>query len=227
MIEQSTEGQALKPNILNRVTYVVPKYRGAAKRVFDIALCIALLPTIVPLVGILALIARRDGGAAFFGHQRVGRNGKKFMCWKIRTMVPDAQEKLEALLETDDVARDEWSRERKLTNDPRITPMGNFLRKSSLDELPQIWNVIKGEMSLIGPRPVPEDELKENYGTTEWVYKSLKPGVTGMWQVSGRNDVSYAERIQLDIEYHDNLSLALDLAILRKTVGAVLNRTGK
>ncbi|MGB3242948.1 MAG: sugar transferase [Sulfitobacter sp.] len=227
MFEQSTDNQVLKHSSFGRHNRMFPRYRGQGKRVLDLALSILLLPSVLPIIGILALAAKRDGGTAFFGHQRVGKNGKKFMCWKIRTMVPDAQDKLEALLKTDRLARKEWAEERKLTDDPRITWIGAFLRKSSLDELPQIWNVLKGEMSLIGPRPVPEDELAAKYATSQWVYKAVKPGISGMWQVSGRNDVSYAERIRLDIEYYENISLVLDLSIMGKTLGALINRTGQ
>ncbi|AJE47784.1 sugar transferase [Celeribacter indicus] len=184
-----------------------------------------LLPILAPVIAALYLAARLEGGPGFFGHARVGRDGRSFTCWKIRTMVVDAQERLDHLLSSDPVARAEWERDRKLRNDPRITPLGDFLRKTSLDELPQIWNVLRGEMSLIGPRPVTESEL-ERYGAQAWVYIALRPGVTGLWQVSGRNDVSYAERVRMDAVYFHGLSFGTDLRILARTAGAVLCRTG-
>lgn len=202
-------------------------YAQWTKRLFDIALCVALIPFVAPVVAILALIVRRDGGSAFFGHSRVGRNGRIFRCWKIRSMVPDAKERLEALLADDPDARAQWKRERKLDDDPRVTRLGKFLRKSSLDELPQLWNVLTGDMSLVGPRPVPQDELDENYGSYKQVYQWMRPGITGLWQVSGRNDVTYVERVQMDVEYYHNMSLGTDLSILALTALAVVNRTGK
>ncbi len=140
-------------------------------------------------------------------------------------MVTDAQERLDALLESDPNARAEWDRDRKLRNDPRVTRIGNFLRKSSLDELPQIFNVLKGEMSLVGPRPVTESEL-ERYGTQQGVYLAMRPGVTGLWQVSGRNEVTYGERVSMDSTYYNSVSLGTDLRILAKTADAVLSKTG-
>lgn len=200
-------------------------YDGFLKRGLDIALSILMLPILVPIIALLYICVRSEGGPGFFGHRRVGRDGTEFKCWKIRTMVPDAQARLEALLASDPAARAEWMRDHKLRNDPRVTRLGNFLRRSSLDELPQIWNVLRGEMSLIGPRPVTSPEL-ERYGQHRWAYLSLRPGVTGLWQVSGRNDISYRERVQLDVDYYYNLSLGSDLRILAQTAGAVLNRTG-
>ncbi|MBW6416939.1 sugar transferase [Celeribacter sp. PS-C1] len=195
------------------------------KRVFDILLALMLLPMIAPLVLVLCVMVCRDGGSGLFGHARVGKGGKIFKCWKIRTMVPDAQERLEALLKSDPAARAEWEKDRKLRNDPRVTPLGDFLRKSSLDELPQLWNVLKGEMSLIGPRPVTEPELVM-YGKDAAIYAALRPGVTGLWQVSGRNDVSYKERVELDVRYHKKMSFLLDMEILFRTAKSVVSRTG-
>ncbi|WP_315901587.1 sugar transferase [Salipiger bermudensis] len=201
------------------------RYNGVQKRVLDLVLSIIMLPALLPVIALLYIAVRLEGGPGFFGHRRVGRDGKTFRCWKIRTMVPDANARLAALLESDPEARAEWERDHKLRNDPRITRLGAFLRKSSLDELPQIWNVLKGEMSLIGPRPVTEPEL-ERYGGQKWVYQSMRPGVTGLWQVSGRNDVSYEERVELDVSYYKELSMISDLRILFRTAGAVMNRTG-
>jgi len=202
-------------------------HRRLTKRGTDLLICFFLIPLILPIVLLLALFVRRDGGPAFFGHTRVGRDGEQFKCWKIRSMVPDAQQKLDTLLAQDPAANAQWMRERKLDDDPRITRLGDFLRKSSLDELPQLLNVVRGEMSLVGPRPVPRDELDQNYGQSRWVYLKMRPGVTGLWQVSGRNDVSYDERVQMDVDYYKSASLGLDLGIIARTGMAVLNRTGK
>ncbi len=204
-----------------------PGYTGVFKRVLDIALALLLLPALVPVIATLAVLTRLDGAPAFFGHRRVGQGGRPFTCWKIRTMVPDAQQRLERLLAADPQAQQRWCNERKLAHDPRVTRFGAFLRKSSLDELPQIWNVLRGEMSLVGPRPVPEDELQAQYAGKKWVYQAVRPGVTGLWQVSGRNEVSYAERIALDMRYFETLSLRTDLVILLRTIAAVLTGTGR
>ncbi|MFW2590107.1 sugar transferase [Sagittula sp. SSi028] len=201
-------------------------YRGAPKRALDIILTLVFLPMVLPVLAVLYFLVKRDGGPAFFGHERIGLNGKPFKCWKVRSMVPDAKARLDALLASDSEAMAEWMRDRKLRSDPRITRFGAFLRKSSLDELPQLINVLRGEMSLIGPRPVPQEELDQNYGGHKWVYQSVRPGVTGLWQVSGRNDVSYAERVQMDVDYYASLTLMGDLRILIGTIGAVLKRTG-
>ncbi|WP_299684353.1 sugar transferase [uncultured Tateyamaria sp.] len=202
-----------------------PLYPSVFKRLFDVILSVILLPILLPIIAVLYIVVRSDGGPGFFGHSRVGRNGRSFKCWKVRTMVTDAQERLDALLESDPNARAEWDRDRKLRNDPRVTRIGNFLRKSSLDELPQIFNVLKGEMSLVGPRPVTESEL-ERYGTQQGVYLAMRPGVTGLWQVSGRNEVTYGERVSMDSTYYNSVSLGTDLRILAKTADAVLSKTG-
>ncbi|MCT4554241.1 MAG: sugar transferase [Pelagimonas sp.] len=201
-------------------------YTRFGKRALDLTLALLLVPVLAPVVLVLALLVRRDGGDALFGHRRIGRNGKVFKCWKIRTMVPNAERRLLAYLRENPEAAAEWARDHKLENDPRITKLGNFLRRSSLDELPQLWNVIKGEMSLVGPRPIVRSELHK-YGTARAAYLAMKPGVTGLWQVSGRNDVSYDERIAMDLTYADSMSMTGDLGIIAKTAGAVLDRTGK
>ena len=197
-----------------------------SKRVFDIFLALLLLPVLVPVIAALWFVTRRDGGPGFFGHTRVGKNGKYFKCWKIRTMVVDAEAKLQAYLEANPAAAEEWALDHKLENDPRITRLGDFLRRTSLDELPQIWNVLKGEMSFVGPRPVTRIEMRK-YGRCRTAYLSLKPGITGLWQVSGRNNVSYDERVAMDVEYLQIMSLWEDIKIILKTGGAVLDRTGK
>ena len=198
----------------------------AAKRVFDIALAIALLPILVPVIAILWGLTKRDGAAGFFGHERVGLNGRSFKCWKIRTMVSDAQARLAKHLAENPDAAEEWKRDHKLENDPRITRLGRFLRRTSLDELPQIWNVLRGEMSFVGPRPVTRIEMRK-YGHARTAYLSTKPGITGLWQVSGRNDVTYDERVLMDVEYLQTMSLWKDIVIIAKTGTSVMGATGK
>lgn len=197
----------------------------ACKRVFDLVVASLLLVLLSPVLLALAWLVKRDGGPAFFGHKRIGQGGKTFKCWKFRSMVVNAQEVLQELLATSAEARAEWEKEFKLKNDPRISRIGHFTRKTSLDELPQLWNVIKGEMSLVGPRPVIQAEL-ERYGDDVTYYLEACPGVTGLWQVSGRNDVDYDTRVYLDAWYVKNWSLWTDISILFKTMGVVLRRDG-
>lgn len=164
-------------------------------------------------------------GHPVFVHERIGFEGRRFRVYKFRTMYIDANERLEELLETSEESRRAWERDYKLKDDPRITNIGNFLRKTSLDELPQLINVLKGEMSLVGPRPITEDEIAK-YGDYFEYFTAVKPGITGLWQVSGRNDIEYEERIQLDVWYVRNWSIELDIQILIKTVLVVLGRKG-
>ena len=185
-----------------------------------------LLVLLAPLMLVVALlIARRDGMPILFGHYRVGQRGQLFRCFKFRTMYRDSERMLADLLRNDPVARNEWARDQKLANDPRITPIGQILRRTSLDELPQLLNVLRGEMCLVGPRPITVAELTR-YGRVRWDYLSVRPGLTGLWQVSGRNNTSYAERVALDREYVDKRSPWLDLKILLKTVKVVVARDG-
>lgn len=195
------------------------------KRSFDIIVSGALLFLLAPLFLCLFLIIRKDGGNVVYSQVRVGRDCKTFKCYKFRTMVVDSQKALRDLLARDPEARQQWNKEFKLKNDPRITPIGNILRKTSLDELPQLWNVFKGEMSLVGPRPVTRLELK-HYGDDLIYYKMVRPGISGLWQVSGRNDVDYSTRVYLDAWYVKNWSLWNDIVILAKTVNIVLRRKG-
>jgi exopolysaccharide production protein ExoY len=185
-----------------------------------------LLLLLGPLMIVVAvLIWRRDGMPIVFDHYRVGYHGKLFACLKFRTMYVDAERMLADLLRDDPAARAEWARDQKLANDPRITPIGKLLRKTSLDDLPQLFNVLRGEMTLVGPRPITVDEL-DRYGRDRWHYLAVRPGITGLWQVSGRNDLSYSARVALDREYVETRSVWLDLTILWYTVGVVLNRSG-
>ena len=196
-----------------------------AKRTFDLLASVLLLALLSPLFLYLVLRIRQDRGPAFFGHNRIGQEREVFKCYKFRTMVPNAAEVLQDLLDRDPAARAEWDRDFKLKNDPRVTPIGDFLRRTSLDELPQLWNVLRGQMSLVGPRPVVAAEL-ERYGDDVCYYLEAKPGMTGVWQVSGRNDTDYGYRVYLDAWYAKNWSLWYDIVILIKTVKVVLRRQG-
>lgn len=195
------------------------------KRIFDIFVSIALITLLSPAFVYISWKVTRDGGSPIYGHERVGLRGLKFKCLKFRSMIINSKNVLEDLLATDPEAQAEWEKDFKLKNDPRITPIGHFLRKTSLDELPQLWNVLIGEMSLVGPRPVVEAEL-ERYGDDVEYYLMTKPGMTGLWQVSGRNDTDYATRVYLDAWYVKNWSLWYDIAILFKTINVVLKRDG-
>ena len=195
------------------------------KRAFDLLGALSIIIALSPALLILGYLVSRDGGSPIYGHERVGMNGRKFKCLKFRSMVINSKEVLEEVLRTDPVARAEWDKDFKLKNDPRITKVGHFIRKTSLDELPQLWNVVKGDMSLVGPRPVIEDELGRYAGDVDY-YLMAKPGMTGLWQISGRNDVDYETRVYFDSWYVKNWSLWNDIAILFKTVGVVLKRDG-
>ena len=195
------------------------------KRIFDVFVSFILLLLLSPLFAYLFYKVKQTEGDAFFGHQRIGANGNPFPCYKFRTMVKNSAEVLDELLKNDAQAKAEWEAEFKLKNDPRITQIGHVLRRTSLDELPQLWNVLRGEMSLVGPRPVVQAELIK-YGDDVDYYLHVKPGMTGLWQVSGRNDVDYETRVALDAWYVRNWSLWNDLVILLKTVKVVLARDG-
>lgn len=201
-------------------------YAAHGKRVFDIVGSLSLLIFFGPVILVLLALTAMDGGSPLFGHTRIGRDGRAFRCLKIRSMVCNADEVLRHLLATDPAVRAEWYKAFKLDDDPRITQLGRFLRKTSLDELPQLINVLRGDMSLVGPRPVPAAEL-ERYGRARTIYMTVRPGITGLWQVSGRNDVSYARRVAMDICYVRNVTLMRDIGILLATVGAMLKTTGK
>ncbi|CEE91791.1 Undecaprenyl-phosphate galactose phosphotransferase [Xenorhabdus nematophila str. Anatoliense] len=195
------------------------------KRSFDIIVSSLLLILLSPLFLFIGWKVSRDGASPFYGHERIGQGGRKFKCLKFRSMIINSKEVLENLLKTDKNAMEEWKKDFKLKNDPRITPIGHFLRKTSLDELPQLINVLKGEMSLVGPRPIVQEEL-ERYRDDKSYYLMAKPGMTGLWQVSGRNDIDYATRVYLDSWYVKNWTLWNDIAILFKTVNVVLKRDG-
>jgi undecaprenyl-phosphate galactose phosphotransferase len=199
------------------------------KRSFDVLFSLFAIAVTLPVMILIAIaIKLTDGGSIFFGQKRPGLNGKTFTLYKFRTMYPDNEKILKEYLIKNPRAEEEWRKYRKLKSyDPRVTPLGRFLRKYSLDELPQFFNVLKGDMSVVGPRPYIEKEFEE-YGITKEVREkllSVKPGVTGLWQVEGRNDMTFEDRIKLDLEYIDNLSLWLDLKIILKTIWVML--TGK
>jgi Undecaprenyl-phosphate galactose phosphotransferase WbaP len=188
----------------------------AAKRAFDV---------VIACSAVVALLVRIDGGPSFFAHRRVGRNGVEFPCLKFRSMVVDPDVALEEYLKNNPSARSEWTANMKLKDDPRVTKLGSFIRKTAIDELPQLINVLRGDMSLVGPRPITRREV-EAYGDAAALYETVRPGVTGLWQVSGRSDLSFRERIALDSWYVRNWSPWHDIAILAKTVPAVLSRRG-
>lgn len=200
--------------------------RPGLKRAMDVAGAALLLLACAPAFLAIALMVRRDGGPAFYAHPRVGRGGALFGCLKFRSMVIDSDRRLAALLESDPEARAEWEATRKLKRDPRVTAIGRFLRATSLDELPQLINVLRGEMSLVGPRPVTQAELDQHYGAAALHYAATRPGITGPWQVSGRNDVSYASRVAMDVAYATTPSIWTDIRILLRTPVAVLARRG-
>lgn len=198
-------------------------YRRYLKRVFDIAAVVLSAPFVLPVVLLLALLIKRDGGSAFYFQDRVGMNGRTFRLWKLRSMVADADQHLEAYLAESPEARAEWQETQKLKNDPRITPVGRLIRKTSLDELPQLWNVLVGTMSLVGPRPMMPDQMPLYPGRA---YYALRPGLTGFWQISSRNETSFAGRATFDTRYARRLSFATDLLVLFATVRVVLRGTG-
>ncbi len=181
---------------------------------------------LAPLMLLVAIaVFAYDGGPIVFAHRRIGRDGRTFPCLKFRSMAVDAEERLAEVLRTDPDARAEWERDHKLRDDPRVTKLGAFLRKTSLDELPQLFNVLRGEMSLVGPRPIVEGEVCK-YGRRFKHYCAVKPGITGIWQVSGRNDTTYAARVAMDCVYAQRRTLGLDMTVLFLTVPAVLARRG-
>jgi Undecaprenyl-phosphate galactose phosphotransferase WbaP len=195
------------------------------KRVLDVAGVLLLGLIFAPLMIFIVVMLSRDGGTVLYRHKRIGRGGKSFECLKFRTMVPEADRVLREILEQDPELKAEWVRDHKLKEDPRVTSVGRMLRRTSLDELPQLWNVLRGEMSLVGPRPVVREELLR-YGRDVGIYLAARPGITGLWQVTGRNDTDYHSRVQLDTYYVCNQNLFLDLYILLKTTGVVLGGTG-
>lgn len=223
-------------NILNAATFELDSniaakplsqpLGGRVKRVFDVGAAATALVVLFPFMLLLAAGVRLTSrGPALFGHQRVGFAGEKFQCLKFRSMRADADTVFQRLLQSDPEAREEWERTHKLVNDPRVTRFGSFLRRTSLDELPQLVNVLRGHMSLVGPRPVTECELRK-YGEDVGAYLMARPGITGLWQVSGRSSASYEQRVAFDRAYAGSWRLSSDMKIMAKTVGVVLKRRG-
>lgn len=198
-------------------------YRTVTKRVLDLLLVVLSMPVWLPVIVVGAALVMTDGRSPFYRQERVGQNGKVFRIWKLRTMVVDADAKLEAYLAANPDARIEWDTTQKLKCDPRITVVGRILRKTSLDELPQILNVLTGDMSLVGPRPMMTNQKHLYNGDA---YYALRPGLTGLWQVSERNESRFIDRVRFDDTYAATVSLWTDLTVLVRTVGVVLRGTG-
>lgn len=198
-------------------------YRLFFKRVLDVSAIVLAAPVVVPVVIVSAIMVARDGGSPFYSQMRVGKNGKRFRMWKLRSMVCDADARMEDYLASHPAARAEWDSTQKLKADPRITKMGQILRKSSMDELPQLWNVFVGDMSLVGPRPMMVDQERLYPGKA---YYALRPGITGYWQTAGRNRTTFEARAEFDTAYEAELSLVNDLRVLLATVAVVVQGTG-
>jgi len=194
-------------------------------RAMDVTIALGAIAVLLPLMLLVALILSTQGGPIIFAHRRVGRGGRRFYCYKFRSMVVDAEERLARLLRDDPAALEEWQRDHKLRNDPRITSFGRFLRRSSIDELPQLLNVLRGDMSIVGPRPIVDAEVAR-YGRRIASYYRVKPGITGIWQVSGRNDVEYRTRVAMDCLYARSARPTLYIWLVIATVPAVLSRRG-
>lgn len=221
----------LKPFEVALRQFMMPRFPGEsvsesrAKVVADLVLCVALLIVLAPVMVGIALAVALDGGPVLFTHERVGKDNRRFNCLKFRSMVVDSEAALARHLQRNPAAREEWLSFQKLTDDPRITRVGRFLRATSLDELPQLFNVLRMEMSLVGPRPIVESEMPR-YGRAITYYARTRPGLTGLWQVSGRSNTSYARRVALDLWYVKNWHFGRDIAILFRTVFVVLKRDG-
>jgi len=198
-------------------------YRNHGKRCLDVVLVCLSAVVVVPVVAILAAVIALYGGSPIYRQERIGQAGRRFQVLKLRTMIPDAEEVLARMLRDDPALAAEWNATQKLRNDPRVTPFGRFLRAASLDELPQFWNVFRGEMSLVGPRPMMPDQ-RAMYGGD--VYCDLRPGVTGLWQVSARNSQGFSSRVDYDKTYDEKLSLLFDIGLMVRTIFVVMRGTG-
>ncbi|MDR3623901.1 MAG: sugar transferase [Chlamydiales bacterium] len=197
------------------------------KRTFDVVFSIFTLLMLLPFFCIIALIIiSTSQGPIFYGHKRIGRGGRIFKCYKFRTMYKDADSRLNDLLTNHPSLKQEWEKTHKLKSDPRITPIGAFLRKTSLDELPQFWNVIVADLSIVGPRPVVEEEIERHIGVKAAKILSIRPGITGLWQTSGRSNTSYAYRVALDEQYVDQHSFFFDIKLILKTIPCILFSRG-
>ncbi|MBE0554675.1 MAG: sugar transferase [Rhodobacteraceae bacterium] len=217
------EATAVQPRAC---TWLPPRrglYRNVFKRVLDVTAIALAAPVVVPVVAVLAVMVARDGGNPFYSQLRVGKNGRRFRMWKLRSMVNDADARMEEYLDAHPEARAEWNLTQKLKDDPRITPTGRIIRQTSLDELPQLWNVLKGDMSLVGPRPMMTSQQALYPGLS---YYLVRPGCTGFWQTAGRNRTSFEARAEYDTAYESELSLWTDLKLLVQTVGVMMRATG-
>lgn len=215
LIKQSPE------DVLSKSPYLHSRTKRCVDVVGALGIGVVFSPVIVGVIGIMAF----QEGPVIFGHERIGLRGRKFRCYKFRSMVPDAERVLQDLLASDDVARAEWQKDFKLKKDPRVTRVGRFLRKTSLDELPQLLNVLKGDMSLVGPRPIVREELIR-YGRGARFYLSARPGLTGLWQVSGRSDIDYSRRVAMDRAYAERARVRMDIKIIIRTALVVLRFRG-
>ncbi|MFY0597542.1 MAG: sugar transferase [Cognatishimia sp.] len=198
-------------------------YRSVLKRILDLAAVAVLALPVFLVIAVLAVFVAKDGKSPFYIQKRVGKNGREFSMLKLRSMVPNAESVLQEYLSSNAEARAEWDEKQKLLSDPRITPIGHMIRKTSLDELPQLWNVLRGEMSLVGPRPMMPCQQELYPGVS---YYEMRPGITGLWQVSERNETSFAQRAQYDNRYHRELSFRSDVSVMLKTVEVVLRAKG-
>ena len=197
----------------------------AIKRFLDVLISLLILLALTPFFFLIIALVAYETKSIFYTHERVGRNGRTFGCLKFQTMWADADQVLQTHLANNPIARAEWQTQQKLSKDPRVTKLGKYLRQYSLDELPQLINVLRGEMSLVGPRPVTQVELKKHYGENASTYESVRPGITGLWQVSGRNSLNYQTRIEMDLAYVNDLSIWLDMAIILQTVKVLYSRS--
>lgn len=205
---------------------ILIKHNGL-KRIFDVVFSLLVLVLGSPIYVLISLLVYFSSpGPIFYGHSRVGRGNKKIKCWKFRTMVKDADKTLEELLNNNPNLRVEWNKYYKLKNDPRINPLGKFLRKTSLDELPQFFNVLRGDLSVVGPRPCVPNEVYQNFGDKTGKILSIRPGITGIWQISGRNNLTRSERVKLEESYIDKQSLLLDIKIILKTIPSMILSKG-
>lgn len=226
--QQTASAELILDPVVNHLSFLdnTKIQHNFLKRAFDIIFSSSILITFFPLLFILSLIVRfTSKGHVFFGHERIGRGGKPFKCYKFRTMYKDADIRLKELLK-DPIYKKEWDLTHKLKNDPRITPIGKFLRQTSLDEFPQFWNVLKGDLSIVGPRPVTSYEIEKHYGKNASTVLSCRPGLTCLWQVERSDTTSYKERVALDLNYIENRTFALDLKLIAKTIPTMLLRKG-
>lgn len=198
-------------------------YRMVFKRFLDLLAVAVLILPVTLVVAVLAVFVAKDGKSPFYVQKRVGKNGREFAMLKLRSMVPNAESVLQDYLAGNPEARAQWDEKQKLLDDPRITPIGHMIRKTSLDELPQLWNVLRGDMSLVGPRPMMPSQQELYPGQS---YYEMRPGITGFWQVSERNETSFAQRAHYDNRYYDELSLGSDIGVMLKTVEVVLRAKG-